>query len=71
VYVFRGPGPDFTERDRAVLTLLRLHLHQACLDAEQRRHPVPRLWLFRGPGRDFTERDRAVLTLLRPHLRQA
>ena len=39
----RGPGPDFSERDRAVLTLLRPHLHQACLDAERRRHPVPRL----------------------------
>jgi DNA-binding CsgD family transcriptional regulator len=43
LWLFRGPGPDFTERDRAVLTLLRLHLHQAYLDAERRRHPVPRL----------------------------
>jgi DNA-binding CsgD family transcriptional regulator len=40
---FRGPGQDFSERDRAVLTLLRPHLHQAYLDAERRRHPVPRL----------------------------
>jgi DNA-binding CsgD family transcriptional regulator len=39
----RGPGPDFSERDRALLVLLRPHLHQACLDAERRRHPVPRL----------------------------
>jgi DNA-binding CsgD family transcriptional regulator len=39
----RGPGPDFSERDRAVLTLLRPHLDQAYLDAERRRHPVPRL----------------------------
>ena len=39
----RGSGPDFSERDRAVLTLLRPHLHQAYLDAERRRHPVPRL----------------------------
>ena len=38
-----GPGPDFSERDRAVLTLLRPHLYQAYLDAERRRHPVPRL----------------------------
>jgi DNA-binding CsgD family transcriptional regulator len=38
----RGPGPDFSERDRAVLTLLRPHLHQAYLDAERRRHgPLP------------------------------
>jgi DNA-binding CsgD family transcriptional regulator len=43
LYFYRGPGPDFTERDRAVLTLLRPHLHQAYLDAERRRHPVPRL----------------------------
>jgi hypothetical protein len=25
----RGPGPDFSERDRALLTLLRPHLHRA------------------------------------------
>jgi DNA-binding CsgD family transcriptional regulator len=39
----RGPGPDFSERDRAVLTLLGPHLDQAYLAAERRRHPVPRL----------------------------
>jgi DNA-binding CsgD family transcriptional regulator len=39
----RCPGPDFSERDRALLVLLRPHLYQACLDAERRRHPVPRL----------------------------
>src|SRR5262249_46221389 len=39
----RGPGPDFSERDRAVLTLLAPHLDQAYLDAERRRHPVPPL----------------------------
>jgi DNA-binding CsgD family transcriptional regulator len=39
----RAPGPDFTERDRALLVLLRPHLYQACLDAERGRHPVPRL----------------------------
>jgi DNA-binding CsgD family transcriptional regulator len=43
LYFSRGPGPDFSERDRALLVLLRPHLHQAYLDAEQRRHPVPRL----------------------------
>ena len=43
LYLYRGPGPDFSERDRAVLTLLRPHLYQAYLDAERRRHPVPRL----------------------------
>jgi DNA-binding CsgD family transcriptional regulator len=43
LYFSRGPGPDFTERDRALLVLLRPHLHQAYLDAERRRHPVPRL----------------------------
>ena len=39
----RGPGPDFSERDRALLTLLRPHLEQAYLEADRRRHPVPRL----------------------------
>jgi DNA-binding CsgD family transcriptional regulator len=39
----RGPGPDFSERDRALLVLLRPHLHQAYLDAERRRRPTPRL----------------------------
>jgi hypothetical protein len=39
----RGPGPDFSERDRAVLTLLGPHLDQAYLDAERHRHPLPRL----------------------------
>jgi DNA-binding CsgD family transcriptional regulator len=44
LYFFRGPGgPDFSDGDRALLTLLRPHLHQAYLDAERRRHPVPRL----------------------------
>ena len=43
LYLSRGPGSDFSERDRALLTLLRPHLHQAYLDAERRRHPVPRL----------------------------
>jgi len=39
----RGPGPDFSERDRALLVLLRPHLYQAYLDAERRRDPAPRL----------------------------
>ena len=41
--LYRGPGPDFSERDRALLTLLRPHLHQAYLDAERRCRPVPQL----------------------------
>jgi DNA-binding CsgD family transcriptional regulator len=49
----RGPGPDFTERDRALLTLLRPHLHQAYLDAERRR-PTPQL----------TPRQRELLRLV-------
>jgi DNA-binding CsgD family transcriptional regulator len=39
----RGPGPDFSDRHRDLLTVLRPHLHQAWLDAERRRHPVPQL----------------------------
>ena len=40
---WRGPGPDFSERDRDLLTVLRPHLYQAYLDAERRRHPTPEL----------------------------
>ena len=43
LFFLRGPGPDFSERDRALLVLLRPHLQQAYLDAERRRHPVPQL----------------------------
>ena len=43
LFFFRQSGPDFSERDRAVLTLLRPHLDQAYLDAARHRHPVPRL----------------------------
>src|SRR5262249_22074514 len=54
MYFSRGPGPDFSERDRALLTLLRPHLHLAYLDAARRRNPVPRL----------TPRQNAPLRLL-------
>jgi DNA-binding CsgD family transcriptional regulator len=40
---WRGPGRDFSDRDRDLLALLRPHLHQAYVDAERRRHGVPRL----------------------------
>ena len=40
---FRGPGPDFSERDRALLALLRPHLHQAYVEAERRRGGLPQL----------------------------
>jgi DNA-binding CsgD family transcriptional regulator len=40
---FRSPGRDFSERDRALLALLRPHLYQAYLNAERRRHPTPQL----------------------------
>jgi DNA-binding CsgD family transcriptional regulator len=37
LYLFRFSGGDFSERDRALLTLMRPHLHHAYLDAERRR----------------------------------
>ncbi len=43
LFLVRGPGSEFSERDRAILTLLRPHLHQAYLDAARRRSPVPDL----------------------------
>ena len=54
LYLFRGPGPDFCERDRALLTLLRPHLHQAYLDAERHRRDTPQL----------TPRQRELLRLV-------
>ncbi|HSS88924.1 MAG TPA: helix-turn-helix transcriptional regulator [Streptosporangiaceae bacterium] len=51
---FRGPGPDFSERDRALLALLRPHLREAYLDAEWRRRGVP----------DLTPRQRQLLRLV-------
>ena len=41
--LYRGPGPDFSERDRGLMELLRPHLHQAYLDAERRRRATPEL----------------------------
>jgi DNA-binding CsgD family transcriptional regulator len=41
--IFRGPGPDFSERDRDLLALLQPHLNQAYLDAERRRRRPPPL----------------------------
>jgi DNA-binding CsgD family transcriptional regulator len=43
LYFFRLSGPDFSERDRALLTLIRPHLCQAYLDAERRRTAGPGL----------------------------
>jgi DNA-binding CsgD family transcriptional regulator len=43
LWFWRGPGPDFSERDRGLLSLLRPHLHEAYLDAERRRHGKPQL----------------------------
>lgn len=54
MFLFRGPGPDFSDADRALLTLLRPHLHQAYLDAERRRRPRPGL----------TRRQRELMDLL-------
>jgi DNA-binding CsgD family transcriptional regulator len=40
---FRGPGRGFSERDRALLILLRPHLVEAYAEAELRRGGVPAL----------------------------
>ncbi|MBV9383002.1 MAG: response regulator transcription factor [Streptosporangiaceae bacterium] len=54
MFLFRESGSDFSEADRALLTLLRPHLYQACLDAERRRHP----------SADLTFRQRQLLDLV-------
>ncbi len=41
--LFRGPGSNFTERDRGILALLRPHLEHAYLDADLRRRGIPKL----------------------------
>ena len=43
LFFLRASGPDFSQRDQALLTLLRPHLQQAYHDAERRRSPVPDL----------------------------
>jgi DNA-binding CsgD family transcriptional regulator len=40
---WRERGPDFSERDRALLALLRPHLYQAYLDAQRPSRASPRL----------------------------
>jgi DNA-binding CsgD family transcriptional regulator len=50
----RDSGPDFSERDRLVLQLLRPHLHEVYLDAERRRRGIPHL----------SRREREVLQLV-------
>ena len=43
LFLLRGAGPAFSERDRSLLTLLRPHIQEAFQDAERRRNPVPDL----------------------------
>jgi DNA-binding CsgD family transcriptional regulator len=50
----RGPGADFSERDRSLLALLRPHLHEAYLDTQRRRGDKPEL----------TQRQRELLLLV-------
>ena len=54
LFLFRGPGPDFTDRDRAILTLLRPHVLESYLAAERHRHPTRRL----------TQRQRDLMQLV-------
>lgn len=43
LFLFRGCGRDFSDADRALLTLLRPDLYRAYVDAERSRHPGPEL----------------------------
>jgi DNA-binding CsgD family transcriptional regulator len=40
---FRGPGPDFSQRDRGLLTLLRPHLYDAYREWQHRQRNTPQL----------------------------
>jgi DNA-binding CsgD family transcriptional regulator len=50
--LYRGRGPDFSDRDRALLTLLRPHLHAAYQAG------------IRGPAPDLTPRQIELLRLV-------
>jgi DNA-binding CsgD family transcriptional regulator len=54
VLFFRGSGPDFTDRDRGLLALLRPHLHEAYRAQRGRERALPGL----------TRRERQVLELV-------
>jgi len=43
IQLWRNSGPDFSERDRLLLQLLRPHLYEIYLAAQRRRIEVPRL----------------------------
>ncbi|HEY2214115.1 MAG TPA: LuxR C-terminal-related transcriptional regulator [Acidimicrobiales bacterium] len=43
LYLFRGPGSDFSERDRDMLTLLRPHIYEAYAEVGRQHTPSPRL----------------------------
>src|SRR5882757_6609734 len=40
---WRSTGPDFTERDRLIIELLRPHIYELYLNSQRRRPNVPRL----------------------------
>jgi DNA-binding CsgD family transcriptional regulator len=65
----RGSGPDFTDGDRLALQLLRPHLHQVYLDAEQRRRGIPHLSrreqeVLRLASQDYSNADIARLLFI-------
>jgi DNA-binding CsgD family transcriptional regulator len=45
---FRASGPDFSERERGLLALLRPHLREAFMDAERARCRTPQLTSRQG-----------------------
>ncbi|HEY6276865.1 MAG TPA: LuxR C-terminal-related transcriptional regulator [Streptosporangiaceae bacterium] len=75
---FRGPGPDFDERDRLLLALLRPHLNELYQELQLRRRDVPALTtrqqqllqlVARGYGNSEIARELVVSTAtVRKHL---
>jgi DNA-binding CsgD family transcriptional regulator len=67
--LFRGPGRDFDDRDRLVLTLLRPRLNELYQELERRRHRGPQLTarqveLLRLVARGHTNAEIAVTLCL-------
>jgi hypothetical protein len=63
---FRGPGLDFTERDRALLALLRPHLQEAYVEAEMQRRGAHQRPDLPAAGRDRGHRAQAPGEHLQP-----
>lgn len=69
--LWRDDGPDFSERDRLLLQLLRPHLYEVHLDAQRRRNAVPSLSRREVEDRTGVRSRRLAVALVMPDLSAA